>query len=363
MDSYKKELRKLTDLIAVTGHEENMIQYMFSRFKEYTDNVRVDKIGNVIAFFKGKNKKATSIMIFAHMDEIGLMIKKVSKNGFIFIERLGGINRRVLPGTLVKVQTEKGDINGVIGVKSHHYMNDIEKSTLPQINEIYIDIGLSIDSDIQKLGIEVGNSISYKNCFTEFSDFVIGAKAIDNRVGCLCLLKFAEFLKHNAVFSNVYLVGTVLEEFNLKGAAVAANIIKPDLAIGIDITPSCDTPDLTDKNEVFLGSGPAITMLDFHGRGMLAGLIPDKKWRKFIEKICIDNRIPFQRSVVVGLLTDASYLPTLGEGIISASVSIPVRYSHAPIEVVDIRDIEQTQKLIELVLKNLSESNYFGKSN
>lgn len=359
---FMEELRKLTCRTAVSGHEDEMIDYMYDRLKMNSKDVKADRMGNVIAHFKCEADNVPTVIVFAHMDEIGFIVRKVDKNGFAFVERIGGVNRRIIPGTFIQIKTSDGYRNGVIGVKSHHYMNDHERHTMPEINELYIDTGTPDNTAGPfAAGIRVGDVVAFKDNFVQLSDYVAASKSIDNRAGCLCLLHLAELLEESPVGADVYLVGTVLEEFNLRGVVTAANAINPDIAICIDITPACDTPDLCDINDISLGKGPALVMYDFHGRGMNAGLIPNHKLTALIEDAGVENDIPTQRVASSGILTDASCLPTLGEGIVTASLAIPIRYSHTTVETADIRDMEKTSKLIHAVLKKINSAGQFDR--
>ncbi|MBE6083522.1 M42 family metallopeptidase [Sporanaerobacter sp. PP17-6a] len=364
MNDIKTILKELTSLSGVSGHEEEVARYMYEKFKGITDDVAIDNLGNIVCHISSEVKNAPKVLVFGHMDEIGLMIKKVEKNGFLRFERIGGVNRQALPGTHVVVVNSQGKkVNGVIGLKSHHIMKQDEKSRIPEVEEMYIDIGSSSDVNVYERGIHVGCFATFKPSFTELNEDLVCSKALDDRAACTVLLRLAEELSKEVdeLNSEVYLVASVQEEFNIRGIMPMVRKIKPDIAVGIDITPSFDTPELNcTASDVVLGKGPAITYMNFHGRGTLAGIIPSYKLTEFIEKVAVQNDIKFQREVITGVITETGFICIEGEnGIITGNLSIPVRYSHTPIEVADLRDIDMAIKLLLNVIKEIKSFNSF----
>lgn len=364
MDNVKATLEELTLLSGVSGHEDEVALYMYEKFKKTTDDVVMDNLGNVICHIPTKKENAPKVLIFGHMDEIGFMIKKVEKNGFLRFERIGGVNRQVLPGTQVVVVNSKGEkANGVIGLKSHHIMKQDEKNKIPGIEEMYIDIGSSSDEDVYKRGVHVGSFATFKPSFTELNEDIVCSKALDDRAACLVILQLAEKLGKDIdnINSDIYLVASVQEEFNIRGIMPTVRKINPDIAIGIDITPSFDTPELDRvASNVVLGEGPAITYMNFHGRGTLAGIIPNYRLTNFIEKVASQNNIKFQREVITGVITETGFICIEGEdGVITGNLSIPVRYSHTSIEVMNLKDIKWTTELLYYVIKEIKSINTF----
>jgi putative aminopeptidase FrvX len=293
------------------------------------------------------------------MDEIGFIIRKIENNGFLRFERIGGVNTQILPGT--KVQSiDNTSVKGLIGVQSHHFMIPENKFKIPQIKEMYIDMGAISKEAVIKKGINVGNMFSFDDTWTEMSDRIVSSKAIDNRVGCSILLELAERLGETELEANIYMVGCVMEEFNIRGILPVIREIKPDIAIGIDITPACDTPDL-DYNDISLGLGPALTYMNFHGRGTLAGVLPDKKLMRMFENICTNCSIPYQREVAPGVVTENAYILFENEGTSVMNISIPTRYTHTAIETIDILDAERTAQLVRLFIHQFNKSTEYGK--
>lgn len=353
-------INKLFDLLQLNGissYEDDVIDYMFDKFKVYSDRVQVDKIGNVICKIKSGVNNAKKLVVFAHMDEIGFIIRKIEDNGFIRFERLGGVNTTIIQGSVVNIHG-KNIVKGVIGAKSHHFMNTNEKFVIPQINHMYIDIGTKSKNEVNELGVNVGDFITFENNIIKLENNIIASKALDDRVGCAILLDLVEKLKNKTIEWDIYFVAAVMEEFNIRGILPAIRKIKPDVAIGIDITPACDTPDL-DYNNITLGKGPALTFMNFHGRGTLAGVLPNKKLIDDLIKVCVKNNINYQREVAPGVITENAFIVFDNEGVTVANVSIPTRYTHTPIESVSLDDLRETSRLlVEFILSLNKETKY-----
>lgn len=356
MDEIYVELRRLTAISAVSGHEDKMIKEVYNRVKIFSSSVSIDRLGNVSVAFPGKKQKDVSIVFFAHVDEVGMMVKKIGDNGFLRFERIGGIPVRSLQGQLVDVFDirEENFITGVVGTTSHHLTPEDKKYIIPELSQMYIDIGCSKKEEVIKRGINVGSVITYHPNFVKNGNFIT-SKALDNRVGVYLLLKLSEYLSKNPPEVNVFVVFSVQEEFNVRGVLPVFEKLRPDAAICVDITPACDTPDL-DYNAIRLGDGPAVTQLNFHGRGTLGGLIPNPHLRQFIESIAEEKRIPYQREVIVGVITDDSFAQLSGfEGVAMAHISVPLRYTHSPVETVNIQDIEFSSLLLNEIASQFNK--------
>ena len=343
MKSIVEELEYLTSIPALSGMEDNMIREMVSRLEPLADEVEVDRIGNITATFTGKDENEPSMLVFAHIDELGLMISKIEKNGYLRFDRIGGVPEKTLMGQFMDVHTIDGKdtVTGFIGTYAHHLTPAEAKRTVPTHDKMYIDIGAELDEEVIAQGINIGSAVTYHHQFHQTGKHHITGKTLDNRIGCLMLIALAEHLKENKPAGSVYIVASVQEEFNIRGVLPAFTRLEPDASICVDITPACDTPDLNFKYNMSLGKGPAVTQMNFHGRGTLAGIIPNPKLRLFIENTLDEMGIPWQRDIVLGVITDDAFTLMAGtQGTAMAHFSIPMRYSHSPIETSDIRDIE-----------------------
>jgi putative aminopeptidase FrvX len=262
---------------------------------------------------------------------------------------VGGVPEKTLRGAFVDVHTVDGSASvlGFIGTHAHHLTPPDQKYVVPTTDKMYIDLGCSSAQEVLAKGIRAGSAVTYHPNFQQIGENRLTSKAIDNRVGCLLLIALAEYLHKNPPRATIYLAATVQEEFNIRGGMPVFTRLEPHAAICLDITSACDTPDLNQRYEVALGKGPAVLQMNFHGRGALAGLIPNPKLRLFIEHTLEDLGIPYQLQTIIGEVTDDAYTLVLGRyGIAMAHISIPMRYSHSPIETSDLRDIEAGLRLV-----------------
>lgn len=363
-DTLIKRVLELSDIIGPSYREDRVIEYLVKEFRKITSNVEVDNIGNINVIFKSKSNPDKFITLFAHSDEIGFVIKKIENNGFIRIERIGGVNRNILHGTTIQFINENGDIIlGVIGVKSHHFMKDSEKGILASQDELYVDIGAFSNEEVyNKYNLRVGSiAVLYSKARVN-NDLIIG-KAMDDRANCALLLSLAEEIKDADINFSVCITISVQEEFNIRGILPSIERIKPYIAIGLDITPSCDTPDLYGFSDIMINKGVGITTMNFHGRGTLAGMIADEKLLKHITKVADNNKILYQYEVALGVLTETAFLEFSGNyGVPCASLSIPTRYTHTNIETISINDLISAKKLLYLFLKDIKKDSKYGKS-
>jgi putative aminopeptidase len=345
-------LEKLSAITAPSGHEDPMIAVMREEMQRVTEDVQIDRLGNVIARLPATDPTGGKpVMVFAHMDELGFIVRRIEPDGFLRLERLGGIPERTAPARPVMVKTPAGYLMGVIGHKSHHFTQPDEKYAVIKIHDLYVDLGVRTRQAVLGLGVEVGAPVTYAQFFLARDDTVF-AKSLDNRGGCEILLEALEGLAALRRERDIYFVSTVQEEFNLRGVLTSLPLIAPEIAVCIDVVVACDTPDLSDVSDTRLGGGPAISKYTFHGRGTLGGLIPNPRLVSYFRSSADNNGIPYQLNVSMGLLTDASFLQVKGEGVHCIDIGFPARYTHAPVESASIMDMSNT---VELIVKALSK--------
>lgn len=341
-------LEKLCAVHAVSGREDRMTALIRDRIEPLVDDMWVDNLGNVVGILKGKDHPEHKLMLQAHMDELGLIVRNITPDGFLLIERVGGVPEKSLLGQRVDILTDNEElIPGYVGTKSHHITRPDEKYVVPKVHQMYIDIGVTSDKAVREKGIQVGDPITYHPNYHRFGDGQICSKALDNRVSIFILLAVLEELSKNRPPSSIVFSFTVLEEFSIRGSLPTVTATNPDAIISLDITIATDTPTGGDLHPVALRNGPAIKMMDFHGRGTLGGMFSSPKLRRFIEKVAKDEKLPLQREVIVGVITDPAFQLYLGErGYVIAGISIPHRYSHSSISMCHQVDIEQTAALL-----------------
>lgn len=341
-------LKTLCEIAAISGHEDKMILYVTQYLKKYTEDIHVDKLGNITATFAGTDPETPTLAFFAHMDEIGLIVRKVEENGFLRVERVGGVPERALVSLGVQVHSldDSKAYPGIFGMVSHHITPADKKYAVTTTADLYIDIGASSKQEVLEMGIDTGSVVTYGNNFMVLGDMVV-SKSLDDRMGIYNLLEVAEYLKEHPQRTTVYLIFSVQEEFNIRACTPTFNRLQPDAAVCVDITPSCDTPDTLGKYDVKLGNGPAIMYMNFHGRGTLGGLLPNPKLNRLIEKTAGNNKIAVQKEVIIGVITDDAFTQHVGtEGIPMAHLSIPLRYTHSPAEAASMKDIDATTTLL-----------------
>jgi len=354
MTDLRQQLRELTALVGISSREDDVVKYMYSAFSRYSDNVDVDMLGNVTAAFPCGREGAQKLMFFAHMDEVGMVVKKVEPSGFLRVERLSAVNNHVLPGAAYSVRTHSGKlVPGVIGAKSHHFMTPDEKLRLPDFHQLYLDIGCKTAQEAESMGITTGCVVAFEHRFIEMGNNIVATKSIDDRAGLLALLGLAKHLQGRAYDFDIYIVASVQEEFNLRGIMPAARRIDPDIAVCIDVAPLADTPDTAAGCELSMGAGPALAYYTYHGRGTLNGLIPNEKLVHFFEEVCGKQGIKFQREVSRGCLTESSYIAISGEkGVACVNISVPTRYTHTPVEMASLDDISATIDMLTAFADN-----------
>jgi putative aminopeptidase FrvX len=350
------QLRQMCHISALSGHEEHMIAYMKGEVARYLSDIRVDRLGNVIARMPGSDLNGPKVMLSAHMDELGFMVRKIEPSGFVRVTRVGGIPEKSLPAQRLVLRGSKGDVFGVIGPKSHHLTPPEEKFKVTPIEDLYVDIGAHSRSEAEAMGIYPGAPVTYQGFFQEMPGGQFAGKALDNRAGCFVLLQVLRLLAEKKIPATVYFVASVQEEFNIRGVVPAAFAINPDMAIGLDVSVSCDTPDLEALADIKFGAGPVISHYTFHGRGTLCGLIPNPKLRQYVTDKAAQLNIPVQHSVFLGGLGETSYLTVAREGIPALDMAFPVRYTHAPIEVGSLPDMEQLIVLLVAVIEGIDST-------
>jgi putative aminopeptidase FrvX len=362
LNRIEKYLSDVAMIPALAGHEQKMAAYMRKEFETLNYPTKIDTFGNVIAKLEGKDKYAPVIMVFAHMDSLGFLVRYIEEDGFIRIERLGGIPEKVLPATAIQVQCRDGSmVDGVIGVKAHHITPAEEKYVVDKYMNLFVDIGAKSKEEVLELGINIGSPIVYKPKFQKLLGTRVLMSHVDDRGGCTTVLELANLLKDNPQESTIYLVGTVQEEYNLRGAMMAARTIKPDIAISIDGGGGNDTPNMKGSGDVKCGHGPTMSLYNFHGRGTLNGTIPHPAMVRLFEEAAERIGISFQRSAKIGGLTDLAYVQLEGKGVYAIDVGYPGRYTHSPCEFVDMSDLEKLSLWVFDVLKNINRDTDFSR--
>jgi putative aminopeptidase FrvX len=334
--SLNQNLEKLSNACGVTGRENKVRDLMADMLKPYVDEIQIDRMENIIAIKKGE-PKSPKIMLAAHMDEVGLMVKTITKDGFLQFSKLGGIDDRILAAQKVVVFSQKASYPGIVGSKPPHIQKEEERKKIMAYDELFIDVGAENKEDAQNMGIAVGDPIAFDVTYTKLGNQIVMGKAFDNRAGCAAMVEAMKLLKESSC--TVYSVGTVQEEVGLRGAGTAAFGVDPDFALALDVTIAGDVPGVREYDtSVKLGKGPSLTISD-------SGTITHPKILRWILDTAAEEKIPIQ--LESGLLgsTDAARISLTRQGIPSGTISIPTRYIHSPASILSLLDVENSAKL------------------
>ncbi len=336
-------LQKLSDARGVSGNEEAVRQVILEAVQDHIDSYRVDALGNLICFKQAVEPRAAfprRVMIAAHMDEIGLIVTNINSDGTLRFAKVGGIDDRVLLSKQVLVG--EAAVPGVIGFPPIHLIPREERTKVTDFDKLIIDIGATSKEAAGKL-VNCGDYVSFRSRFRVLSEdglrTVVG-KAFDDRAGCAVL---AGLLRDRYAF-DLYAVFTAQEEVGLRGAQVAAYAVNPDVGFALEGTICDDLPKDRDESPVTeLGKGPAITLMD-------RSFVADQRLVRLLLRAAEQEGIPhqFKRAVAGG--TDSGAIHLTREGVPSVTVAVPSRYIHAPISMLSLCDLENTEKLMRAAL-------------
>ncbi len=327
----KSLLKQLTETFGPSGYEDNVRKLVRAEVKPLADEIKVDALGNLIARKRPAKytKDTKKIMIAAHMDEIGLMVSHVDKNGFVRFSSIGGVFGKYVHGGRVRF------LNGTQGVIGYDRFEKVNEA--PPLDKAYIDVGATSKKDCP---VKVGDVAAFDRTFTEIGNRLV-AKSMDDRVGVLVAIESLRVLKTSP--HDVYFVFTTQEEVGVRGAKTSAFGIDPDVGIAIDVTSAADTPDAF-KMEMTLGKGPCVKIRD-------SGAISDPRVVQWMIRAAEKNKIPYQREVLLFGGTDAQAIQLTRAGVPAGCLSIPTRYVHSPSEMVDYTDVQNSVKLLTAILR------------
>ena len=339
-------MRKVLVAAGISGHENEIGTLLADELKKSCDEVKTDLFGNVTGRKGSGGKK---IMIAAHMDEIGLMVKYISKEGFIYFIKIGGIDDRVLVGQRVVIKGEKGEVFGIIGLKPPHLQKDEERKKPVRYEDMFIDIGASSREEALNR-VSIGDQVIFEPNAGVLNGKLCYGKAVDNRVGCYALLKIMERIN---VAAEVYAVMTAQEEVGLKGARTSSFRIDPDFALAVDTTIAGDTPQIKEtESSLKLGSGVAITIIEASGRGVMVS----EAVKNIILDAARENNIRYQMDIIEGGMTDGAMIYLNREGVPTGVLSIPTRYIHAPTGVFHEDDVQSAIDLAVKIIEKISKN-------
>lgn len=343
----KKEyelLKKLSIVAGVPGNEKKVSQLISSEIKDSVEKLTYDHLGSVIGQIGQKGPK---VMIAGHMDEVGLLVTQITKEGFVKFQTLGGWFSQVMLAQVWEIHTKKGIVLGITGVKPPHIIPADKRNVAIDIQTMYLDLGVSSKEEAEKLGVEPGNMIVPKGEFHVLGNekYLLG-KAWDNRIGSAVVIEVLKRLGHNDV-NQLFGTFTVQEEVGLRGAKTSSYVVAPEIAIAVDTGLANDVPG-GEASEQSLGKGPQILLYD-------AGLVPHQTLREFVINVAKEENIPYQEAFITGGRTDAGHMHLAHKGAASLSIGIPTRYMHSHTSIIHYDDYENTIKLMLAVIKKLDQ--------
>lgn len=334
-------IRQLTEKSGPCGYEQPVVSFIKDKITPISDEVLVDRIGNMTAVLKG-NRQGPKVLITAHMDEVGFIVKKVEANGLLRFEKLGGHDDRILLAQRVKIRCKSGLRLGVIGTMSAHYKKFDSADKVRDYRSLYIDVGASSPEEVSELGIQVGDPVTWasevEHLGSEKTGKIVG-KGFDDRAGCAVLIKVLEELQEKDFAGEVIALFTVQEEVGLRGAQAAMADQEVDVVLAVDTTAASDTPEEVMDDSLKLGGGAGIKIMD-------ASLIAHPVVKDKLIELAEANQIKYQPEIFTGIGTDAGAVILANKGIPTGVLSIPSRNAHSPIEVIDLNDLESVKSLM-----------------
>ena len=331
-------LRKLCTLPGPSGTEDAVRDYIIEQARPFADEMMTDPMGSLIVFKKGARAPAKKLMLAAHMDEVGVIVTGITDDGYLRFDFVGGVDRRVTIGKKVYINGHPG----VIGLKAYHLVDAAERTKIPKLSSMYIDIGAKNRAEAEGI-VSLGDTGVFEDTVVEFGNGMIKARAIDDRVGCAIMLK----LITEPLPVDTWFAFTVQEEVGCRGANAAAFNIKPDIAIILEGTTAADMPSQKGADKVCIpGRGPVIPFMD-------GSTVYDRRLFETLRTLAETNGIPWQTKTYISGGTDASVIQRTAGGARVAAVSAAVRYIHSPSCVACKEDAENMLRLARLFMETL----------
>lgn len=335
-------LKKLTSAFGPSGCEDEVRDIILKEIEPFCDSITVDGIGNIIAFKKGKSSEK-KFLADAHLDEVGLLIKGITEDGYLKFEQIGGIDDRILLGKRVICGEKRAC--GVIGLKVMHLTTADEGKTVVPQKDMYIDIGASSKEEAQKL-VDVGDYVCFDSDYVEYGDGFIKANALDDRVGCAILI---EMLKNSKPAYDFYAAFTVQEEIGHRGAEVAARAVMPDFALALEATICADCEGVPEHLRVTTaGEGAVFSLMEYSS-------VANSEMLDFAKKVALEEKIPYQFKKTGSGGNNAGTYQVAGCGAATLAMAVPCRYLHSPTCVINKMDYEAAKSLAVKICERIDE--------
>ena len=342
-------LRELSDGFGVAGFEDEVRETIRDFVSPLVDEVRTDALGNLFAIRRGSDER--TLMLDAHTDEVGFIVKWIDENGYLRFAPIGGWDERIVPGHRVTILTREGTkLHGVIGTAPPHIVPPEDRKKPIPMDRMFVDVGATTVEEVAEMGIRIGDPFTIHYPFTELRNGCVTGKAFDDRAGCTVLIETARRLVEHSLGMNVAFSFVFGEELGLRGARTAAYQLEPDLAIAIEGTIGADMPGVPPESQpVRLGHGPSISVAD-------RSIVVSRKIVAALEAVAENAGIPYQHKLPIYGGTDAGAIHLTRGGVLAGVISVPCRYIHSPISTLRLDDLENTIRLTTSLVDALPEA-------
>ena len=342
-------LKKLLSTPAPSGCETACQRLWCDYARNFADEVRTDAYGNAIAVLNPNGDP--KIMLDGHVDEIGLIVKHIDEKGFIYVQRIGGVDPALIRGKRVNIHTARGVVRGVVGATAIHLQEREKEPKPPKMHQIHIDIGAK-DSAAAAKRVAVGDAITFVDDFELLDGHIAVARAFDNRAGTWAVIEALRIASAGKPKAAIFACSSIQEETGLHGATMQVANVRPDAAIAVEVTHATDTPDINVKQhgEIKLGAGPTVSIGRENHPLVVARLRAIARRKKI--------RLQAETFSVTGG-TDAYAIWTKNGGVPSAILGVPNRYMHSTVEMLDLRDLAATAELTAAFCLDLKKGERF----
>lgn len=350
MSSILDRTRALCSVVAPSGRERGVADILRKNWARL-GQVEEDRLGNLSVTV---GSGSPHVAFVGHMDEVGFVVRRIAPDGFVALNRLGGIPERVLAGQRILLMGRSGLVPGVFATWPHHYTADADKYRVQPISEAWVDVGARTAAEVEdELGLRVGDFGVYERSWHVAGDTVM-SNALDDRIALAAMEAMLEALKAPEQ-GRVTLIASVQEEFSIRALVPTVRRLGPDVLVVVDISPATDTPGVTAQSDIRLGAGPVLHLHSVHGRGTLGGVLPPEWLVAATERAAMEAGLRLQRASAVGVITDGAFALHLGDGIPTIEVGIATRYTHCPVEACSKADLEALPLLLAAMARAIAK--------
>ncbi|HEY3367132.1 MAG TPA: M42 family peptidase [Symbiobacteriaceae bacterium] len=338
-------LEKLSNACGISGYEDEVRDILRRELQEHVDEMWIDTMGSLMV---RKGTGPISVMLDAHMDEVGFLVGAILDDGYVKLKKVGGLDDRVLPGRQVWLTQKR--IPGVIGAKAWHLTSPDERGKVIPFDQMYVDLGCKTRQEVLDLGIEPGEPVYFATTFERYSDKVVKGKAFDDRVGCTIVATILQAFSHPGL--TIYGSFSVQEEVGLRGAKVAAYNLNPDLALALEGTGSANGAGVDPFDTITnLGDGPAISLMD------AAGFPNLQVWEQLV-KLAQESGIRYQHRRLITGGTNSGGIALQRAGIPACTIAVPCRYIHTNASLLNLDDLQGAVSLVDHFLTSLEKGDF-----